>query len=255
MTDAMMTDTTSQSIRPGASVDMADGHLGHLGRVSATALEVVIDRTNRRLSVPRELIHQVRADGSILLAATMADVERHAVAGRIDETRGAPDEVESLELREERLEARKVPEETGRVRVRKAVEEVPRRLEAEAYYEDVEVEHVPIGRIVKEQESPREEDGDYIVPVYEEQLVLVKRLLLKEEIHIRRRGATERRLFEETVRRERIVVEDPDNTGRVREHYATARPEGDVVAGEVAPDEADPERPGFLEKLGRKVLE
>jgi len=46
-----------------------------------------------------------------------------------------------------------------------------------------------------------------------------------------------------------------DRTGRVREHYATDRPEGEVAAGDIPPDEADPDSPGFLEKLGRKVLE
>jgi uncharacterized protein (TIGR02271 family) len=152
---------------------------------------------------------------------------------------------------------RKELEETGRVRIRKEVEEVPRRLEAEAFYEEVEVEHRPIGRVVKEREAAREEDGSFIVPIYEEQLVVVKRLVLKEEIHVRRQGATEKRLFEETVRRERLVIEDPDRTGRVREQYATEQPEGERVAGDTLRGEeaAEPDEGGFLERLGRKVLE
>lgn len=255
-----MTDTMVGRIRPGASVDATDGHLGRVERVTATAIELVEDTTNRRRSLPRELVQEVRTDGSVRLSVARAEVDRLGAGQPVSESRQtdasrmATDEGERLELREERLVAHKEPEEAGRIRVQKVVEEVPRRLEVDAYYEEVDVEHVPIGRIVQEQEPPREEDDVYIMPVYEEQLVVVKRLLLKEEIRIRRRGATERRLFEETVRRERLAIDDPDSTGRVREHYATERPEGEVVAGDVPPEEAEPEQPGLLESLGRKVL-
>jgi uncharacterized protein (TIGR02271 family) len=250
-----MTDTMVGRIRPGASVDAADGHLGRVERVTATTIDIVDGETNRRFSLPRTLVGEVRTDGSVHLTAARAEIERLVAGQPMDESVDATDQQDTMELREERLVARKELEEAGRVRVQKVVEEVPRRLEVDAYYEEVNVEHVPIGRIVQEQEGPREEDGVYIVPVYEEQLVVVKRLLLKEEIRIRRHGATETRLFEETVRRERLVVDDPDGTGRVREHYATERPEGDVVAGDAPDDDREPEHPGLLESLGRKVFQ
>jgi len=247
----MMTDTMIEHIRPGASVDTPDGHVGRVERVTQDSIEVAMGDTGRWLSLPRDRVLQVWPDGSIQLSATRAEIEQLIAA----DSGIAAEETARIQLQEERLVAHKTLEEAGRVRIHKTVEEVPRRLEVDAYYENVEVEHVPIGRIVKEQESPREEHGVYIVPIYEEQLVVVKRLLLREEIHIRRQGATEKRLFEEMVRRERLVTEDPDRTGRVREYYATDRPEGEVAAGDVAPDEVEPERPGLLEKLGRKVLE
>jgi hypothetical protein len=63
-------------------------------------------------------------------------------------------------------------------------------------------------------------------------------------------------LFEDTVRHERLVIDDPDRTGRVREQYATERPEGAYAAGDIPPEDAEaPEEPGLLEKLGRKVLQ
>lgn len=253
-----MADSMRGQIRPGALVTTDDGQLGRVERATPTLIEVVVDRTQRHLTLPRSLVRDVRADGAILLTARAAEVERLAVTETRGDGQGVADtlgDVGKVELQEERLVARKTLEETGRVLIRKEVDEVPRRLEVDAYYEDVQIEHVPIGRVVKEQESPREEDGVYIVPVYEEQLVVVKRLVLREELHIRRHGATETRLFEDTVRRERLVIEDPDSTGRVREHYATERPEGEAVAGDTALDEAEPESPGLLERLGRKVLE
>lgn len=101
MTDTMITDTTSWGIRPGAAVSTADGHLGHLGRVTAREFEVVIDRTNRRLLIPRELVHAVRADGNMRLAARTADLEDSAGIGRSTRSDGlqmrnvAPDEDET----------------------------------------------------------------------------------------------------------------------------------------------------------------
>ena len=68
-------------------------------------------------------------------------------------------------------------------------------------------------------EAPWEEDGTYIIPVYEERLVLTKQLVLREYLRVERVPTTERQQFADTVRRERLVVEDPDHTGRVHEEY------------------------------------
>ena len=254
-----MTETMIGRIRPGAAVDWADGRLGRVVRVEQGAggapgrIEVLADDTGRTLFVPLDLVDEVRADGTVRLSAARAELDRFAVG----EAGTGTTEGRTLELREEQLEARKELEEAGRIRVHKEVEDVPRRLEVEAYHEEVTVEHVPVGRIVREREPAREEDDVFIVPIYEEQLVVVKRLVLKEEIHVRRQGATEKRLFEDTVRRERLVIEDPDRTGRVREHYATEPPEGERVAGDTVPseEEADPEPEGLFDRLGRKILE
>jgi len=146
---------------------------------------------------------------------------------------------QTLELREERLVAHKELQQVGEVEVRTVVDQVPGRLEVDAYSEEVVIEHVPVGQVVDERVDPWEERGDLVIPVYEEQMVVVKRLMLKEEIHIRRVGTTERRLIEETLRRERLVVDDPGNTGLVHERYATTEPEGDIVGTASSEDVAD----------------
>jgi len=257
-----MANTVIGRIRPGASVDTADRHIGRVERVGPSSIEILVEPSGQRMTLPVDRIDRVEPDGTVRLASPDDRAERRASAqgALTDETIEAAG---TVQLQEERLVAQKQLEEAGRVRLRKEVEEVPRRLEVDAYYEDVQIEHVPVGRIVKEQAPPREEDGVYIIPVYEEQLVVVKRLLLKEDICVCGHGATETRLFEETVRRERLVVEDLDSTGRVHEYLATDRPDGEVAAGELSPEELaaregphdDSEPPGFLEKLGRRVLE
>jgi len=162
-----------------------------------------------------------------------------------------------IELREEELVAHKDLRELGEVEIRTQVEEVPSRLEVEAYREEVEVEHVPVGQVVQERVDPYEENGILVVPVYEEQLVLVKRLVLREQLRIRRVATTETRLFEDLVRRERLIVEDPNDTGLVHEQYPTT--------GEAAADFRDDDRDrraprdhpegGFFENLVRKALQ
>jgi len=110
-----------------------------------------------------------------------------------------------------------------------------------------------VGQSVSEREEPWEEDGTLIVPVYEEVLVVSKRLILKERLRITRIGTNERQLFQDTLRRERLVVEDPGGTGLVHERYAT----GDTPAEGAAPPEDGAEEPhhGVLEHLVRKALE
>jgi uncharacterized protein (TIGR02271 family) len=160
----------------------------------------------------------------------------------VDESAG------SVELREERLVAHKETHEVGEIQVHTEVEQTPGRLEVDAYREEVTVEHEPVGEVVTEREEPwQEADGVYVVPMYEERLVVVKRLVLRERIRIRRVGTTERQLFEDTLRRERLVVEDPQHTGRVREVY----PADDE---EPSAEQSDNES-GFLEGLVRKALE
>jgi uncharacterized protein (TIGR02271 family) len=250
-----MQNRISAQIHPGAAVVGTDGHLGRVVRVEADTVEVSLEPSGQQLFVPHELIRQVNDDGSVELSASRAELQRLSTAGAAGVPVAAQG-VETLELQEERLVANTELEEAGRVRIRKEVEELPRRLEVDAYVEEVTVEHVPIGRIVKEQESAREENGVYIMPIYEEQLVVVKRLVLKEEIRIHRQSTTEKRLFEDTVRHERLVIDDSDRTGRVRQQYATERPDGVYAAGDIPPEDAETnEEPGLLEKLGRKVLQ
>ena len=129
----------------------------------------------------------------------------------------------TLELREEELIPHKEMREVGEVVIRTEIEEVPGRLEVEAFREEVEVEHVPVGQFVSERVQPWQEEDTLIVPVYEEQLVMVKRLVLREHLKIRRVRVAEKQLFEDMLRRERVVVEDPTNTGLVHEKYPDDR--------------------------------
>ena len=58
-------------------------------------------------------------------------------------------------------------------------------------HEDVVVERIPIGRIVDAPPAPRQDGDTWIVPIFEETLVLEKRFLLKEEVHVIRTSRLE----------------------------------------------------------------
>ncbi|MBC8160766.1 MAG: YsnF/AvaK domain-containing protein [Roseiflexaceae bacterium] len=72
-------------------------------------------------------------------------------------------------------------------------------------HERVEVERVPINQFVEAAQAPREEGDLLIVPIYEERLVVEKRLVLTEELRIRRTRSEE--AWSEPVRLRRQEVE------------------------------------------------
>lgn len=107
---------------------------------------------------------------------------------------------------------------TGRVTVRtitETVEDVARVALAGA---EVEVERVAVGRQVDAAPPVREEDGVLIVPVLEEVAVVETRLVLREELHIRRRETSATVDVPVALRRQRAEVErlpasdDPSGT-------------------------------------------
>ena len=71
---------------------------------------------------------------------------------------------------------------------------------------NVEITTVPIGRPVDAIPAVREEGDVTIFPVMEEVLVIERRLMLKEEVHIRKVRTTERHQETVTLRYQEAVV-------------------------------------------------
>ena len=89
------------------------------------------------------------------------------------------------------------------------------------------VEHVPIGRTVGAVPPIREEGDTTVLPVVEEVVVVERRLVLKEEIRIRRLRSTERHQETVTLRTQDAVVTrteaGPQPAGDVRQPLGTER--------------------------------
>lgn len=125
----------------------------------------------------------------------------------------APDAV-SIPVIEEQLEVgRKVVDTGPTLRLRKQVEEVPAQVREAMAHEFVDVQRVPIGRVVDAAPAVREEGGVMVVPVVEERLVTRKELVLVEEIRLTRRREVRDVQADVTLRRERVLVErlDPES--------------------------------------------
>ena len=124
--------------------------------------------------------------------------------------RRANDGVETVEVIpvvEERLLVSKRAVESEGVRVRLVTDEVTELARVSLRSERIEVERVPVGRQVERAPDVREEHGVTIIPVLEEVVVVEKRLVLREELHIRRVADTREEAQAVTLRRQRAEVE------------------------------------------------
>ncbi|HXG84336.1 MAG TPA: YsnF/AvaK domain-containing protein [Pyrinomonadaceae bacterium] len=87
---------------------------------------------------------------------------------------------------EEQITVDKQVVESGKVRISKHVREVEELVDIPLLHEEVSVERVLVNRVVEER-LPVRYDGDMlIIPVVEEQVVVQKRLVLIEELHVRK---------------------------------------------------------------------
>jgi uncharacterized protein (TIGR02271 family) len=112
-----------------------------------------------------------------------------------------------LRLLEEDLSVGRERVETGRVRVRVVTHEHEEMVDVPLTREHVEVERIAIGREI-ESIPPRRQEGDtLIVPVVEEEVVVRRKLVLKEELHIKLVRSTEQHRESVTLRRQEAVID------------------------------------------------
>jgi uncharacterized protein (TIGR02271 family) len=114
---------------------------------------------------------------------------------------------EAIPLIDEELRVDKIGTATGKVRISTVVDMTEEMARACLEEETVDVERVPIGREVDLAPSMRTEGDLVIFPIVEEILIVEKRLVLKEELHIRRHVRHENVEVPVTLRKERAVVE------------------------------------------------
>ncbi len=132
------------------------------------------------------------------------------------DAQGTVAETEVIPLAEEELRVGKRQVTTGKVRVRTKVDVVEELARATLDTETVEVTRVPVDRMVDEAPSIRTENDVTIIPILEEVLVVEKRLVLKEELHVRKRTTAQEFEAPVQLRKQSAVVEripaDEDGT-------------------------------------------
>jgi uncharacterized protein (TIGR02271 family) len=105
----------------------------------------------------------------------------------------------------------------GKVRAHKRVETFEKLIDAMTTSEEVIVERIEVNTLLDDDIAPhvREEDGVLIIPVFEEILVVEKRLLLREEVRLSKRLTTHNVPQKITLRREIVDIERLDAEGNV----------------------------------------
>jgi len=129
------------------------------------------------------------------------------VQSRTEDDR-APEETgeTALPLLAEEVVVSKQVVETGRVQVARITHEREQLIDELLTHETVEIDRTPIGRQV-DRVPPIIDEGDTVViPIVEEVLVVERRLLLKEEVRVRRVHSTERHQESVTLRHHEAVV-------------------------------------------------
>ena len=141
-------------------------------------------------------------DGSYYVPLSLAELESAR-----SEYRSDSDNRLVVPVIAEELAVQKRVIETGKVRITKVVHEREAVVDEPLLREEVEVERVPIQRMVDGPIPVRYEENTVIVSILEEVLVVEKRLMLKEELHIRKRRVETHQPQQVTLRREEAHIE------------------------------------------------
>jgi uncharacterized protein (TIGR02271 family) len=128
-------------------------------------------------------------------------------------TRGRQEMVEQVEQDEaviplfaEQIDVTRRKVVTGRVQVQTVTREDQHLINELLSSEQVEVERVPVGKVIDSTPSIREDGDRIVIPVVEEILTVERRLVLKEEVHIRKTRSSRRHQERVTLRRQEAVV-------------------------------------------------
>ena len=107
----------------------------------------------------------------------------------------------------EELEIQKRPVETGKVRMTTVVHAREVLVDAPLLHDKVAITRVPMQRVVEGPVPVREENGTTIISMVEEEVVVEKRWMLREEIHIRTQRIETHQPQRIMLRREDVQVE------------------------------------------------
>jgi uncharacterized protein (TIGR02271 family) len=104
--------------------------------------------------------------------------------------------------------------ESGIVEIRKTVHERSETVDQPLQSEEVEIERVAVNRIVNEAVPIRHEGDTMIISLLEEVLVIEKRLVLREELHIKKLHKEVHNPQEVLLREERVEIVRKPSSGQ-----------------------------------------
>jgi uncharacterized protein (TIGR02271 family) len=135
------------------------------------------------------------------------DRERLDAVGR---GTGGEDELRVQRVEEE-LRAGTREREAGAMRVRKRVRTERERIRVPKRREELRVERVPVER--REASEAEIGEEEFVVPFLEEEVVVDKRPVVKEEIRLRKEVVEDEEVVERDVRKEEVEIDDQTERG------------------------------------------
>ena len=96
--------------------------------------------------------------------------------------------------------------ESGKVRISKRISEREELVDVPLFREEVRVERVPMNLFVETAPPVRQEGDTMIIPVVEEQIVIQKKLLLVEELRVRKEIVEHHEPQAVKVRKEEVEI-------------------------------------------------
>ena len=168
----------------------------------SNAAQVVVQLENgQQLLVPPDVLVQ-QPDGSYYLPLRLAELEHYSSEHSVpqDKPLVVPVLVEELDVQKRLVE-------TGKVRITKVVHERETLVDEPLFHDKVAITRVPMQRVVDGPVPVREENGTTIISIVEEVLVVEKRLMLREEIHIRKQRIETHQPQHITLRSEEVRIE------------------------------------------------
>ncbi|HEX8352621.1 MAG TPA: YsnF/AvaK domain-containing protein [Pyrinomonadaceae bacterium] len=166
----------------------------------------------RQALVPTEELRRER-DGSFSLPFSLSELTQvapRASGARRDAVGRGDGGAVIVPIVAEQLEVQKRKVEAGGVRIRKTVTEREEVVDEPLMREEVQVKRVPVNRVVDGPVPVRHVGNTMIVSLLEEVLVVEKRLMLKEELHITKEQVESYRPQRVRLRTEEAVIERVD---------------------------------------------
>lgn len=165
--------------------------------------------TGEALVVPDSVLSG-RPDGSYYVPLSLDEI-RSAASGNaptvVPAEEAGPPAVVIPVIHEELEVGKRTVETGGGVRIHKSAREEEHTVDLPLMREEVEVEHVPVGRVLDGPAPVRHLGDTIIVPVVEEVLVVQKQFRLVEELHIRKIRTETRDPRTVVLRKEKVSVE------------------------------------------------
>jgi stress response protein YsnF len=203
-------------------VEAEDGPVGSIASIprvdldDATSQSDVIVLANEEnagpgveefLRVPRTMVERVDR-GVLYLNVPRRSVPRASAAVAATHRLDQAGSKITIPVSEEVVEVTPRVVELGHLHIQKKTDEYLDEQTVRLSQHEVQVERVPIDEIIDQPIEPYMDGDVYVVPVIEEEVVIQRRLRLKEELRVHRTVVERDETIQTPFRRERVVVNE-----------------------------------------------